>query len=193
MAAASRREERRVESLAPMGQAKGLFEIRELTTIELPNRRATTLLGRWLAQGAKAGDLIVLSGDLGAGKTFLARAMARAMGVPKEVRVTSPTFNLVHEFTTTPRLLHADLYRIADASEIGQLLLREARCDGAVLLVEWGEPFLLELGGDGLLVRIELAKHGRIAKLGCTGHRSFAWSGLPLPHKPLVRQAAEQE
>ncbi|MCL2822602.1 MAG: tRNA (adenosine(37)-N6)-threonylcarbamoyltransferase complex ATPase subunit type 1 TsaE [Polyangiaceae bacterium] len=152
-------------------------EAREQLTVGLPTRRATVRLGQWLAKNLVAGDLIVLSGDLGAGKTFLARAIARAMGVSSDVRVTSPTFTLVHEYassTCVSRLIHADLYRIGDGSEVNELLLREARADGAALLVEWGEPYLYELGGDALFVRLELSERGRDAKLWSTGPCSSA-------------------
>jgi tRNA threonylcarbamoyladenosine biosynthesis protein TsaE len=175
------------------GGGGGRMEVREFAMLELPTRRATTRLGRWLGEGAGAGDLIVLSGDLGAGKTFLARSVARAMGVAAEVRVTSPTFTLVHEFATKPRLVHADLYRIGDGTEVDQLLLRETRADGAVLLVEWGEPYLRELGGDGLFVRLELAGRGRVARLASTGPRSALWSERVLPDKLVVRARTKQE
>ena len=168
------------------------FDVQAWLTVHLPTRRATTLLGRWLAQGVHAGDLILLSGDLGAGKTFTARAMARSMGVPPDVRVTSPTFTVVHEFDTTPRLIHADLYRMGDGSEVDQLLLREARSDGAVLLVEWGEPYLHELGGDALFVGLALTECGRVATLGSTGPRSSSWSHQPLPSKLLARAITDQ-
>jgi len=109
------------------------------------------------------------------------------MGVPPDVRVTSPTLTVVHEFNTTPRLIHADLYRMADGSEVDQLLLREARSDGAVLLVEWGEPYVHELGGDGLFVGLAMTECGRVATLGSTGPRSSAWSHQPLSSKLTVR------
>lgn len=163
------------------------MEVREQLTLELLTRRDTTRLGRWLGEGAEAGDLVVLSGDLGAGKTFLARAMARTMGVAPDVRVTSPTFTLVHHFATNPPLLHADLYRIADPSEVDHLILREARADGAVLMVEWGEPYLRELGGDALLVRLDLSDTGRRATLAGTGPRSQRWLERHLPDKLAVR------
>ena len=169
------------------------MEVREQLTLELLTRRDTTRLGTWLGRGADGGDLVVLSGDLGAGKTFLARSMARALGVAPEVRVTSPTFTLVHHFATTPPLLHADLYRIADPSEVDHLILREARADGAILMVEWGEPYLRELGGDALIVRLELSHTGRRARLVSTGPRSRRWLERPLPDKLTVRAIDKRE
>ncbi len=167
------------------------MEVREKLTLDLRTRRDTTRLGRWLGQGAAGGDLLVLSGDLGAGKTFVARAMARELGVPPEVRVTSPTFTLVHHFPTEPPVVHADLYRIADPSEVDHLVLREARGEGAVVMVEWGEPYLRELGGDALILRLDLWESSRTARLASTGPRSLRWLERPLPEK-LVARARSQ-
>jgi tRNA threonylcarbamoyladenosine biosynthesis protein TsaE len=120
----------------------------------LRSRRDTVRLGRAIGRVLEAGDLVLLSGGLGAGKTFLARSIARARGVTGRVRVGSPTFSLVHEYETgAGRLLHVDLYRLLDttvplADEIQRLGLREQRAEGAVLLVEWGEMAEGSLGGD---------------------------------------------
>jgi tRNA threonylcarbamoyladenosine biosynthesis protein TsaE len=101
---------------------------------------------------------VLLGGDLGAGKTFLAGAIIHALGVDAGEPVTSPTFSLVHEYAT-PRgvVLHVDLYRLRDgvvplAEEVARLGLRERRAEGAILLVEWGEGALDALGGNAALV-----------------------------------------
>ncbi len=117
------------------------------------------------------GDLIVLTGPLGAGKTFLVRALCRALGLPAEERVTSPTFALMQELETEPKLVHADLYRLGDSDEIYDLGLDAARSDAGVV-VEWGEPFIDALGGDALHVRMELSP--RRAQVSSTGPRSEA-------------------
>jgi len=139
----------------------------------LPTRRATIRLARTIAPALVTGDLLILKGDLGAGKTFFVRALCRALGVPARTAVTSPTFTLVHEHEARLPVLHADAYRLADASELAALGLREARANGAVLLVEWGEPYVSALGGDALVIAFSTPP-GRAAQLSATGPRSAA-------------------
>jgi tRNA threonylcarbamoyladenosine biosynthesis protein TsaE len=146
----------------------------ESIAIALPTRRSTVRLGGAIAAALEAGDFVVLSGGLGAGKTFLARGICRSAGVPANVPVTSPTFTLVHEHDARYPIAHADLYRIANAADVVELGLRDRRAEGAVLLVEWGEPFIAELGGDALVVALTIPKEGgpRTATLTATGPRS---------------------
>jgi tRNA threonylcarbamoyladenosine biosynthesis protein TsaE len=116
--------------------------------------------------------LLILSGPLGSGKTFFARALCRALGLPRSTRVPSPTFTLVHEHETTPPLAHADLYRLNGEAQVRELGLDAQRDDGRILLVEWGEPYIDVLGGDAVLLR--LALDPRRAALSATGRRSRA-------------------
>lgn len=146
------------------------------SVVRLPTRRDTIRLGARIADALEPGHLVLLSGDLGAGKTFLARALARRFGVPSHVAIASPTFTLVQEYET-PRglLLHADLYRLrtTDPSltsrEILRLGLAERRAEGAIVVVEWGEGYEAELGGDVTLdVRLSIGAddaHGERAAL----------------------------
>lgn len=79
----------------------------------------------------------------------------------------------MHEHEARLPILHADAYRLADEGELGALGLREARAEGALLIVEWGEPFVAALGGDALIVRFS-APPDRAAELVATGPRSRA-------------------
>ena len=120
---------------------------------------------------------MILKGDLGAGKTFFVRALCRALGVPPRVAITSPTFTLVHEIDARLPIHHADAYRLASESELSALGLRDARADGALLLVEWGEPFVAALGGDAIVIHFSVSAAGegapvREAHVSATGPRS---------------------
>ncbi|MBI5533023.1 MAG: tRNA (adenosine(37)-N6)-threonylcarbamoyltransferase complex ATPase subunit type 1 TsaE [Deltaproteobacteria bacterium] len=161
--------------------------------IELATRRETMRLGARLASTARAGDLLILSGDLGAGKTFMSRAIARSLGVARDVRVTSPTFTLVHQYQARIPLVHADLYRVGDAHGLIELGLDELRAEGALLVVEWGEPFVAELGGDALVVGLVLAARGRLATLGATGPRSAEWLSEIAKLQAAVRNEGKHE
>jgi len=103
-----------------------------------------------MARVLEVGDLVVLEGDLGAGKTFLVRAIARAMEVPTDIVVTSPTFELVHELPGRVPIVHVDLYRLDAPEMLIELGLNERIGRDAVVLVEWGERFGRELGDQGL-------------------------------------------
>jgi tRNA threonylcarbamoyladenosine biosynthesis protein TsaE len=116
-------------------------------------------LGARIAARLEPADLLLLSGELGAGKTFLVRAIARGLGVPASVPVTSPTFTLVQEYATRAGpLLHADLYRLRDAAdpagEVARLGLRERRDEGAIVVAEWAEGLERVLGAPDAIVRL---------------------------------------
>jgi tRNA threonylcarbamoyladenosine biosynthesis protein TsaE len=144
-------------------------------TVALPARRATIRLAQRLAPLLKPGDLVVLSGPLGAGKTFFTRALCRALGLGASVPVTSPTFTLLHEHPTKPPVSHADLYRLGSDQDVRRLGLDAERDLGRILVVEWGEPFVAILGGDALI--ITLYHEPRRAELSATGARSRAILG----------------
>ena len=140
--------------------------------VDLPTRRATTAFARCIAQVARPGDLYILAGPLGAGKTFLVRAVCRALGLDRSVRVTSPTFTLVHEYPTVPPVVHADLYRVESRVDVEELGLVEQRDRGNVLFVEWGDAHAAALGGDAVVIELSVAP--RRAHVRATGSVSAA-------------------
>lgn len=105
----------------------------------------TADLGRALARAFKGGEVVVLEGDLGLGKTVFARGIAEGLGVAPE-DVSSPSFTLVQEYSGGRlRLFHVDLYRIEVSEEFGTLGIEEIVAAGGVVVVEWGEklpPYL---------------------------------------------------
>lgn len=114
----------------------------------------TEALGARIAAGLRLGTAVALEGDLGAGKTVLARAILRALGVGEDV--PSPTFTLVQSYeTSTLPVRHYDLYRIEDASEMEELGLEEALDEGAAL-IEWPERAATHIPEDALHVRLEV-------------------------------------
>jgi len=132
------------------------------TDIPLPDLDATQRLGAKIASGLKCGDAVALWGELGAGKTTLARAILVALGVREEV--PSPTFTLVQRYDTEPAIAHYDLYRLRSAREMDELGLEDALGQGAVL-VEWPERAPEALPLDALHVRLVLHDSMRVARL----------------------------
>ena len=148
-------------------------------SLPLPTRRATTRLAHALARLLSPGDLVLLDGGLGAGKTFLVRALLRGLGVGEAVPVPSPTFALMNEYDASlgARLpmVHADLYRLLGGDvddQIGELGLRARRGEGWALVVEWGGDHEAALGGDAL--RLNITTHPRVAHVAATGERARA-------------------
>lgn len=130
------------------------------TSFVLTDESATRELGAMIAGALGTGDLIALSGDLGAGKTTLARAILRSLGVAEDV--PSPTFTLVQRYGTRDLAVsHFDLYRVESASELNELGLEDALDEGAAL-VEWPEHGLpARLQQDALTIRIVALDHNR--------------------------------
>src|SRR5262245_5915498 len=106
-------------------------------TIHLADDDATVALGARLAAALRPGDLVVLRGGLGAGKSALARAVIRTLVRDPGPEVPSPSFALVQPYAGTPPVLHADLYRLTDEREVDELGLFD-RPD-TIVLVEWPE------------------------------------------------------
>ncbi|MBS9721674.1 tRNA (adenosine(37)-N6)-threonylcarbamoyltransferase complex ATPase subunit type 1 TsaE [Tianweitania sp. BSSL-BM11] len=119
-----------------------------------------TRLGADLAMAVAAGDVLALSGDLGAGKSTLARALIRALAGDPDLDVPSPTFTLVQDYQARLPVLHADLYRIGSPDELDELGLDEAAGRG-VVLVEWPERAEGNLPGNPIVVVIEASGEGR--------------------------------
>ncbi|HET9306205.1 MAG TPA: tRNA (adenosine(37)-N6)-threonylcarbamoyltransferase complex ATPase subunit type 1 TsaE [Candidatus Sulfotelmatobacter sp.] len=121
------------------GQTSTKKLLREITT---QSADETIAFGRTLAGLLTPPKLVLLRGDLGAGKTTLVKGIAAAFEAAAEEDVTSPTFTLVHEYRG-PRatLYHIDLYRVDTPRELETLALDDLRSENSLLLIEWGEKF----------------------------------------------------
>src|ERR1044072_7540552 len=128
-------------------------------TVALANERATQRLAVDIAAVLKPGDLVTLSGDLGAGKTAFARALIRHLAEDPALEVPSPTFTLVQTYVL-PRftVVHADLYRVTHAGELAELGVDEA-AETSVVLLEWPDRAGDALPGDRLDISFTLAPH----------------------------------
>ncbi|MDQ3543200.1 MAG: tRNA (adenosine(37)-N6)-threonylcarbamoyltransferase complex ATPase subunit type 1 TsaE [Actinomycetota bacterium] len=119
-----------------------------------PSLGATHAVARALASVSRAGDMIVLAGEMGAGKTAFAQGFGKALGVTEPI--TSPTFTLVHTYDTpTGPLHHADIYRLEQLAEVADLALSELAEFNGIVLVEWGDVVSSALG-EHLEVRLDL-------------------------------------
>ena len=137
--------------------------------ILLPDAAATADLGRRLADHVRGGDLVILTGDLGAGKTTLARGLGEGLGV--RGAVTSPTFVIARRHPAGERgvdLLHVDAYRLGSASEVEDLDLDPS---GAVTVVEWGAGRVEHLAESRLEISLRPSGEGREATLRGHGPR----------------------
>jgi tRNA threonylcarbamoyladenosine biosynthesis protein TsaE len=108
---------------------------------ETHSAEETIALGKRLAGVLPARGVVLLIGNLGAGKTTLAKGIAVGLGVAKPDEVSSPTFTLIHEYGDPVRLYHIDLYRIEEAPELATLELDDLMDRDALVLIEWGERF----------------------------------------------------
>ncbi|MGH9121661.1 MAG: tRNA (adenosine(37)-N6)-threonylcarbamoyltransferase complex ATPase subunit type 1 TsaE [Acidimicrobiales bacterium] len=140
---------------------------------------STHRLAGAVASLLRPGDVVVLTGELGAGKTAFVQGLAAALGASGDV--TSPTFTLLHHHATAGGfdLLHADLYRLDRLHEVADLGLDVAAEDGAVVVVEWGERGLPALGPEHLDVSVvEGAGGERMFSFFPVGER---WEGREIP------------
>jgi tRNA threonylcarbamoyladenosine biosynthesis protein TsaE len=129
--------------------------------------------GERLGAVLRAGDVVLLSGELGAGKTVFVQGIARGLGF--DGSVSSKSFVLLGEYPGRVKLYHADLYRLEDPTQVAQLALEEISADG-VLAVEW-----LERAGDGVLpeehIRVDFEvteEESRVLRISGVGERALA-------------------
>jgi tRNA threonylcarbamoyladenosine biosynthesis protein TsaE len=102
-----------------------------------PSENCSLRLGSRIGQQVEGGDVLALRGELGSGKTLFTRGIARGMGVPLQVPITSPTFTIINEYEGRLRLYHLDLYRLKGSEELEMLPWREIIFGDGVSVIEW--------------------------------------------------------
>ena len=129
----------------------------ERREIQVQSREETAELARRLAAAVRPGDVVGLCGDLGAGKTYFASEVARALDVPESDVVSSPTFTIIHEYRggRLP-IYHLDLYRLRDSEELYELGVWEHYDGDGVCLVEWCDRFDELWPAEALVITLAL-------------------------------------
>lgn len=152
-----------------------------MVNLELADLAATIDLGRRIGAAARAGDVLLLEGPLGAGKTVFVRGVAAGLGSSDDV--ASPTFVLVRHYRGRLTLVHADLYRLEDAAAINRLGLLELAEDG-VLVVEWPEraPRLAEVAALRLALGPGTSEPARTAAVSFAVPHLEGALAAPAPH-----------
>ena len=150
----------------------------------------TLELGKWLGRRLTPGMTIGLDGDLGAGKTWMAKGLVQGIGDFDETLVKSPAFNLVHEYpvargSTIQPVIHIDFYRLEELGDTDFLLFSEYfERPEAILLVEWANRFLVELAPDYLSITLTAPAGSE------TDRREIAISVVGAGYDPLLKELA---
>ena len=148
-----------------------------------PGPEATEQLGILFGEHAWGGLVIALEGDLGAGKTCLARGVARGLGVPAEVPIVSPTFTLINPYDARLKLFHCDLYRLVDPEELEVIGFDDLFGRESVTVVEWADRFPGFLPEARLTVTLDITGSDRRAV-------QVVWTGEDAREERLVTALA---
>jgi tRNA threonylcarbamoyladenosine biosynthesis protein TsaE len=137
-----------LQEQAKMGTDKSSFEI----VSDSPAR--TFNIGCFIGQQLSAGDIIALTGELGAGKTSLTQGIASGLGVSKKYQITSPTFTLVNEYPGRLALYHVDVYRLAGSDDLLAMGYEDFFFGKGVTVIEWAEKIRDILPEESYLIRM---------------------------------------
>lgn len=146
-----------------------------LFRLPLPDADATARLGQRMAQLVRPGDVLLLEGQIGAGKTHFARSLiqTRLAALDRREDIPSPTFTLVQVYDAAPEIWHADLYRLTHPDEAIELGLEEA-FDTAICLIEWPDRLAELAPRKALTLRFELADAGASRCVSLLGDADWA-------------------
>jgi len=124
-------------------------------TIRTTSAEQTESVGRFIGERLTEGDVVALSGELGAGKTCFASGLAKGLGVDERYRITSPTFTLINEYPGRCRFFHFDVYRLRHAGELEDLGYEEYFGGRGVVVIEWAEKIAQWLPPNTLFIKLE--------------------------------------
>jgi len=127
-------------------------------TYRTASEEETIALGERIARDLPARQVVMLIGQLGAGKTTLAKGIVKGLGAAPPEEVSSPTFTLIHEYGRPGRVFHIDLYRLDEPRELATLELEDLFEREAVVLIEWGERFPQILPDERTEIRITVTE-----------------------------------
>jgi tRNA threonylcarbamoyladenosine biosynthesis protein TsaE len=138
----------------------------------------TLSIGALLGRNLTKGSVVTLNGELGSGKTCLARGIAKGLKVPEGFYLTSPSYSLINEYPGRLALFHVDLYRIQDVSELEELGLEEIMEDDGVTVIEWADKWVGQLPTDRLAVWLSIINdRTRALRLTGYGPQAVKWIG----------------
>jgi tRNA threonylcarbamoyladenosine biosynthesis protein TsaE len=140
-----------------------------------PSEECSLRLGARIGEQAVTGDVFALWGELGSGKTLFTRGIARGMGIPPQIPITSPTFTIINEYEGRLRLYHLDLYRLTTIEDLETLPWRETILGTGVAVIEWPDRMGGLLPEERWDIRFEiLDEDSRLITLttGGAGHRA---------------------
>ncbi len=158
-------------------------------TIQTSSPEQTLAIGKTIGALAEANTVITLSGNLGAGKTWLAKGIAYGMDVPDYEYVNSPAYDLVHEYIGRLKIFHLDLYRLDDLSTDDQLMIQEFYGADGVCLIEWPsrlEKYASVYPAELLAVQIDAPDPDR------ADERIIAFSAKGSQHETLLEQLSQK-
>lgn len=144
--------------------------------IQLKALADTERLGQGLGRITRRGDIIILSGSLGAGKTTITQSIGAGLGVPQNCYITSPTFSLMHEYQGRLPLYHMDLYRLSSEEEIEDLGFLEYIYGDGLTVIEWPDRLGALMPEEYLAIRLELQEDAtaRAATITANGNQWLA-------------------
>jgi tRNA threonylcarbamoyladenosine biosynthesis protein TsaE len=128
--------------------------MRSALQIETHSSANTRALGRYLSEVLPPVGVVLLIGDLGAGKTTLAKGIVEGLGVAGADDVSSPTYTLIHQYGEPVRVYHIDLYRLETVKEVRRLGLEDLFEEPVLVLIEWGERFRELMPEDAIEIRL---------------------------------------